>query len=421
MQHRVQSASKASQKGAFIIQLALAMIVFSAVLLFGFLIWGRYEDGRRAENQAGVLNLIRNSAETLVLEHYDSYQAGADIIRNDFTLPFGSDVGQALQPTVAQLNEMAVGLRNASDNPYYKSLSEGGYVIRVNREPAGCEASPQGQECNITGHVCFDQPLRDPKRPNETTDSFGMGHMLTALGENGGASVDDEDGSIIYGFGGAWQIDNPIPGQPSGIVCARFGFGAAGFGNFLRVRDSRDPEFQNNVTIRGGLNIQRTVVNNQACTVDETGLIAQGVAGGENVLYRCNGTNFEPVNGIPYGVEGAACAPANQFALVEATGQSLVCSNGRWVMQEGRGVRTMGYYAHNAVVPAPACPALHTPSAVIAAVSAANIIGVNNAGNNSGSFQASINASWRVSILGSSGAQAGTSALALVITSCNRA
>ncbi|WP_234265140.1 type II secretion system protein [Hydrogenophaga sp. NFH-34] len=421
MQHlRVRSAPMRRQRGIGLVETALAMILISMVLLFLFNLWSKNEDGKRAENQAQVLNLIRESAQTLVFEHYDAYQAGEDITRNGITLPFGDDEGQALRPTVEQLNDLAVGLHNASSSPLYKSLAEGGYFIRINREPAGCEASPQGQECNITGHVCFDQPLRDPKRSNEDTDGFAIGRMLTQLGSNGGASVDDADGSTIYGYGGSWSIDNPIAGQPPGIVCARFGFGSAGFGNFLRVRDSRDPEFQNNVTLRGGLNIQRTVVNNEVCTADETGLIAQGVLAGQQMLFRCNGTIFEPVNGIEYGTIGGVCTTANQWALVEATGQALVCSNGRWVTQEGRGIRTMGYFGHGAVVPTPACPALHTPAAVVAAVSAANIIGLNNPGNNSGAFQAAISAGWQVTIRGSNGATAGTSALALVITSCNR-
>lgn len=420
MRHPMTSMHR--QRGVGVVELSLALIVLSTVIFWGFRTWMQYEDGRRAENQAQVLTQIRDAAETLVFEHYADFQAGLPIERNGVTLDFGEDVGEMLSPTVEQLNAMAVGLHNASPSPYYKSLSNGGYVIRIRREPAGCEATPNGQECNITGLACFDQTLADPRHPENVVDGRAIGRMLNALGANGGASLDD-DGSMIYGFGGAWETDNPVPSQPVGIVCTRFGFGSAGFANFLRVRDTRDPQFQNNVTVGGGVNIQRTASNGDVCTPDEDGLIVQGsVDGGSVVLLRCNGSNFEVLNGITYANAGDTCTAAEEgrFALDPSTGAALICSSGRWISQEDRGVRTLGYYAHNAVVPAPTCPALHTPTAVVAAVSAANIIGANNAGNNTGSFQASIDSSWRVTITGSDGSTAGNSALALVITSCVR-
>lgn len=418
----IPSSLRRSQRGVGVIEVGLALVVFSAAVAFGLSQYWRFEDGRRAENQASVMELIRNAAETLLMEHYTDYQAGQPITRNGVTLPFGAGLGEALSPTVAQLNTMALGLNNASETPFYKTLSNGGYNIGIQRVPAGCEASPNGVECNITGLICFDQPVADPRRPGETMDSYAIGKMLDRLGANGGASV-LEDGSTVFGFGGAWEVDNPIAGQPAGVVCSRFGFGSAGFGNFLRVRDTRDPQFQNNVSVAGGVNIQRTVNNGDACTVDETGLIVQGVLNGNALLFQCNGTVFAPLTGLTYASEGASCVGGTEdgFALDEVTGIHLTCSDGMWVRQEGRGVLNASYYQHGSVVPTPTCPVGHQPAAVVAAVSASNIIGINNPGNNTGSFQASINAAWQVSITGSDGISvAGNSALALILTSCQR-
>lgn len=412
-------SSKKRQRGVGVIELGLALIVLSMVALYGFRLYAQWEDGRRAENQAEVLETIRNSAETLVLEHYTDYQAGLPVTRNGVTLDWGNAAGQALAPTVAQLNDMAVGMQDADEAPYYKSLSEGGYFLRIERIPAGCEASPQGQECNITGLVCFDQPLRDPRRPDETTDSYAIGRMLTKLGANGGAAVDDADGSTIYGFGGAWQLPNPIVDTPPGIICSRFGFGSAGFANFLRVRDTRDPQFQNNVTVGGGVNIQRDQAAGDACTADEEGLIVQGTsAGGRPELLQCRGGTFQLISGVSFADEGTACTVENQFAIDPVTGIALTCSSGTWLSQEGKGIQDMNYYGQGATVPAPACPTGTMPIALIAAVSASNIIGTNNPGNNTGSFQASIDAAWKVHITGSNGSAAGSNAMALVVTGC---
>lgn len=417
----LRSTARTRQLGFGLIEVALAMILFILVAFGAYRAYLHWDDGRRAENQAGVMTLIRDGAEALLLEHYADYQAGLDVVRNGVTLPFGSATGEALAPTVAQLNAMDVGLKNTAESPFYKSLSSGGYSIQIERVPAGCEASPMGVQCNITGMICFDTPLRDPKKPDEVTDGYAIGHMLTKLGANGGASVDDADGSTIYGFGGGWDAPNPISGTPPGIVCSRFGFGSAGFGQFLRVRDTRDPEFQNNVTVAGGVNIQTSAVLDAACTAAENGLIVTSqLPNGKSILLRCDGTSYKPVSGIEYATTGGACTTSGDFALDPASGQSLVCSNGMWVNQEGRGVRQLGYYSNGATVPTPACPAGHTPTAAISTVSAANIIGANNAGNNTGSFQASINSSWVVSITGADGTAAGNNALALVITSCVR-
>ena len=414
------SGRRRGQRGVGLVELALAMIIFSLVLLASFNMYSRYEDGRRAENQAGVLSLIRNAAETLLMEHYTDYQAGLAVTRNGVTLAFGDTEGELLAPTVAQLNQMAVGLQDAAETPFYKSLAEGGYQIRIRREPAGCEASPMGVECNISGQVCFDQALRDPGRPGEATDGFAVGRMLVKLGENGGASVNDADGSTIYGFGGAWELANPIAGSPTGIVCSRLGFGSAGFGNFLRVRDTRDPQFQNNVTVGGGVNIQRSAIMGAACTAEEEGLITGSVLdNGKQILIRCNGASFEPLTGITHVAAGSSCVNDGDFALDYNSGISLVCSSGNWVSQEGRGVQGLAYYTHGATVPQPTCPPLHQPAAVVAAVSASNIIGMNNLGNNTGSFQAAINAAWQVAITGADGASvAGNNALALIVTNC---
>lgn len=394
---------------------SFALVITSIISLYTFREQARKEMGERAEAQADAISAIRTAAEILVFEHYVDYQEGVPITRGGTTLSFGNSPGQALRPTVAQLRTMNLGIDGASDVGSYKSLTEGGYSITVNRSPVGCETSPSGVDCNITGLVCADRPVRDYASPAGEVDSFGIGKILSRIGGNAGASMLGGTGEIIS-TGASWKAPSPISGAPEGIVCARFGFGVAEYWNFLHVRDSRDPNFMNNVTLKGGLHVKSTATYGGACATD--GMAMWGNFESNPVWLQCKAGKWEPGNGISYKTEGSACAQDRDFAMT--TGNiALVCSNGKWVSQARTGLRTTAYYQNGTTVPQPVCTPGLTPAAVVAAVSASNIIGSNNPGNNTGSFQATINSAWQVSIVGSGGQQAGATAMALVMTFCN--
>lgn len=412
---RQNAIPKKKQGGWLMLSASMALVIASIMSLYAFREQAQKDMGERAVAQADALSAIRTAAEILVFEHYVDYQEGVPITRGGTTLSFGNSPGQALRPTVAQLRQMNVGIEGASDVGSYKSLTQGGYSITVNRTPAGCETSPSGVDCNITGLVCTDRPVQDFGAPAGEVDGFGIGKMLSRIGGNAGASMLGGTGEIVS-TGASWKAPNPIPGAPAGIVCARFGFGVAEYWNFLRVRDSRDPNFMNNVTLKGGLHVKSTATYGAACPTD--GMAMWGNFEGNPVWLQCKAGKWEPANGLTYATEGAACSQDRDFAIT-TTNVALVCSNNKWVSQARSGLRTASYYQNGTLVPSPACTPGLTPSAVVAAVSASSIIGSNNPGNNSGSFQASIDASWRVTITGSSGQPAGSSAMALVLTFCN--
>lgn len=396
------------------ISASLALIILALVMLYVHREQQMQIQTDMARTQADTLGAIRTAAENLVFEHYVDYQEGKPIQRGGVTLTWGSSPGQALHPTVDQLSRMNVGIDGISDVGSYKSLTEGGYDITIRRLPAGCEASPNGVDCNITGLVCMDRPVRDRLEGTEV-DSLGIGKMLARLGANAGASLLGGTGEII-GNGASWTAPNPIAGAPAGIVCARFGFGVAEYWNFLRVRDSRDPQFMNNVTMRGGVHVQATGSYGDSCPTN--GMAVWGEFEGKPVWLQCVNGRLEPGNGIAYATEGSSCSQPADFGMT-TDNVALVCANGKWVSQAQSGLRGAAYYQHGSTVPTPACRAGLTPSAVIAAVSASNIIGGNNPGNNTGSFQANINSGWRVSVTGSDGSPAGNSAAALILTFCN--
>lgn len=413
-----QPRLKTQQRGVLALSAALALIIMAIVAYQTWQAQMRRDDHSNAEGQADVLKSVRTAAETLMFEHYASFQAGLPITKNGVTLPFGNNPGESMSPTVAQLATMGVGIDNMDDRGSYKSLVDAGYIVRMERVPAGCEASPSGRECNLTGLACFDGALRDPGTPIGSVDGEAIGRMMLRLGGDGGASLLGVAGGRIVGSQGDWEAPNPVAAAPAGIVCSRFGFGSAGFARFLTQYDPRDPFFQNNVTIAQGLNVQQTATVGASCVGTEEGMAVWGAVDGNPVWLRCEAGVWEPGNGITYAVAGDTCTANGAFAMTTSN-VALVCSNGRWVSQDEKGLRTAAYYTHGSTVPTPACGAGLTPSAVLAAVSASNIIGTNNPGNNTGSFQASINGAWGVTVTGSDGAAAGNSATALILTFCN--
>ena len=242
-----------SQRGYLMLEAALALMLALTAATLGFWSMHRAELASSAMIQADNIVNVAHAAETLVMEHYDAYQAGLPISRNGVTLADGDASGSSRAPTLANLQAMALGL-TAGVNAFgsYKTLADATYVTSIQRIPVGCEASPNGRTCNITGVVCMDRPVQDYGAPAGETDGFGIGKMLGKMGGDGGVSLAGS-AATITGAGGGWSLPNPFAGTPVGIVCQRFGFGAAGFGNFLRVNDTRDPNFQNNVTVGGNV------------------------------------------------------------------------------------------------------------------------------------------------------------------------
>lgn len=247
---------KIVMSGFLMLELSLALLISS--LAAGLAFWSahRADMASQAMMQADQLQNIAQAAETLIMEHYQEYQAGQPIIRNGLRLDFGSTPGKALAPTLDQLRGMALGLTAGSNYGSYKSLQNASYLTQIERIPEGCESISSGSSCNISGLVCLDKPVHDLNlsglNNNLEIDGFGLGKMMGKIGGNAGISLLGS-ASKITGSGGAWTANNPLNTQPAGIICIRFGFGASAYSQFLRVKDNRDPQFQNNLSALGNI------------------------------------------------------------------------------------------------------------------------------------------------------------------------
>lgn len=427
-----------AQRGYLMVQAGLALALTGLATAAAVIAKQVSDDAASASAQADALTIVSQAVDALVMDssNYAKYQAGLAITRNGVTIPFGSSLGQSLSPTVAQLKTMGLGIDNASETGFYKSLAGAGYVVKIQRVPSGCELSPNptnGSACNVTGQVCFDQPVKGYQATAGDVDGPAMGVMLLRLGGNGGISVLGSQATIT-GSGAGWSVPNPISGTPAGIVCKQFGFGASGFASYLRERDTRNPDFQ------GGMTITGTNAAGESLTVNGTTTIAQnlnlsgalvlnstGVAGAacspENAtvwgtiatlpaLLTCRSGFY--VSAVPVALAGGSCTPEGRIAQSSA-GASLVCRDGKYrpvVDLLGRqGLMSLTLYQHGQTATSPTCDAAMIPRLIPLGVVAACVVGGGTCANNTGSFQGTISTSNVVSITGSDGSVAGTAQL----------
>ncbi len=103
------------QVGYLMLEMSLSLLLGLMAAVLAFWSTHRAELATQAMMQADNLSSVAKAAETLVLEHYDAYQAGLPVTRNGVTLPFGTAPGQALTPTLANLRAMAVGITPGSN------------------------------------------------------------------------------------------------------------------------------------------------------------------------------------------------------------------------------------------------------------------------------------------------------------------
>ncbi len=251
-------ASRHAQAGVTILGALLALVIF-AIVAKGQL------DGRQQEQritagrlQGDVLNLMKDAVNNYALENYPGLQADLAVSKMGTTLAPGAADGQSMSPTIANLIAMGYVTPGSSS---VAQLNSGRYRVRLSKTPAGCV----GVACNVTGTVYIDQPIRAPGTTNIAGVQVGAivdkvgGDVLVALGNNP---------ANLVGINGA-TIPNPL-GVSEGVVGARVGFGASGFGRFLVINDPRDPNFQGNLTVRQNLAIGGTSTFTGPVTVNNT-------------------------------------------------------------------------------------------------------------------------------------------------------
>jgi len=295
--------SRDLQRGISVLSALLALVIGSIVSV-GVI------EGKVAENQmrsgrfeGDVLNLAKDAANNYTMENYPALQNGLSVSKNGVTIP----AAQSLQPTITDL--VAMGYLSA--NTSTQSTLGGNYQVRLRREPTGCVTSA----CNITGEVYIDAPV--VKKGTTEMNGLIIGALMDKVGGDVLVALNTAPANL-QSISGA-TVANPVTATPAGVVGARIGFGASGFGRFLVLNDPRDPNFQGTVTVAGAMSIGGPATIAGATTINIS-LTTTGPAslGGDTNVGTCArilattgraGFGCANPNDLPAGYTGGVRAP----------------------------------------------------------------------------------------------------------------
>src|ERR1700744_4447163 len=224
---------------------ALLGLLISALGAAGVIEGSRLQARREAGNgEATILDNLRGAANNAIFDSMGLIQNGAAFSRNGVTItPVDADGQLVWQPSVLQL--AAMGYLPPGWTATTSTLNDAPYAIAFSRVPAGCVAVA----CNIEGHVVLMGPIREG-RGDSGGDGAVIGPILARIGADSGVSL-PMGPAQIQGFGNPWTLANPVAGQPAGVVAVRVGTASSGFGQFVRIGDTRDPNLQGNLTVVG--------------------------------------------------------------------------------------------------------------------------------------------------------------------------
>lgn len=231
-----------SQQGFGIVSALLALVI-GAVVAMGQIEGVRVErQTKSGALQGDLLNLIKAAYNDYAMENYPALQSNLPVTKNGVTLAPGAAFGQAMAPRVQDLVNMGYLSAGTTDQAM---LAGGTYRGVFRREPLACV----GTACNIPGTLYIDQPILVPGTAE--MNGLAVGSLIERIGGDALVALNTAPAQMVA-INGA-NVPNPVAGNPPGVVGARVGFGASGFGRFLVLNDPRDPNFQGDVTVAGTL------------------------------------------------------------------------------------------------------------------------------------------------------------------------
>lgn len=219
---------------------ALLGLVIASIITTG-IIQGKLAETQQSAGrlQADLLMQVQDAVNTYTLENYPALQSNLAVTKNGLTLAVGSTDGQSLSPTIANL--ITMGYLSPGTNP--TAYLGGNYRVRLRQEPAGCV----GVACNIPGMVYIDQAMT--RAGSNEMQGVTVGALMNRVGGDVMVSLNTNP-AVLTAVNGA-NVANPVAGTPAGVVGAKVGFGASGYGQFLTLNDPRDPNFQGGMTVAG--------------------------------------------------------------------------------------------------------------------------------------------------------------------------
>lgn len=225
-------------RGVFMVELSLALVISALAAAGAVRESVRSARLTTAKIDGDVLAIYRVALQNYVDDGYPQLQQAIAPVRNAIT------PANMWSPTLAEL--IGMGYLPAGFQVGFANVDAANLNNAITRLPVGCVST----DCSVVGLAWVDRPF--VIRGTNDVDNLVVGQVLESVGTNGGTSFEDNPAQIA-GVAGVWTDVNPVAGQPAGVVSARFGANSSIMATFLRMNDIRDPNFQNNVTIAGGV------------------------------------------------------------------------------------------------------------------------------------------------------------------------
>ncbi len=223
-------------------------------------------------------------------------------------------------PTLAEL--LALGFTTRSIDPVIQR--SGTLTQRVSVIPAGCTPP----SCALSYLTYISAPTLDWERDRVA------GRVLAAATRAAGARAGTSEAFApdrIRGLEGQWDAANPVVGAPVGIFALISASSDLGQDAFVRIRDTRDPNLQGNLTVAntiagGTLSVTNTAVIGGTLTVTNNTFVG-GTLSTNNLNVTQSAVFGGPVNiNNNLNVTGTLTVQQNISATGSVTGDRLVAT-----------------------------------------------------------------------------------------------
>ena len=312
---RAHRSGRGDQRGNALVFALLGLLV-SALGAMG-VIQNNHLQAKRAagSGEATVLAGLRDATNDAIFESLALIQSGAAFGRDGVSVsPEQVDGELVWRPAVAQL--AAMGYLPPGWTAAVSTLNQAPYTIEFRRVPASCS----GAACNVEGHVVIAGPLRADG--GSGGDASLIGPILASLGAEAGVSL-ATDPTHIQGFANTWSMDNPVTGQPAGVVAVRVGTLASALGAFVRIGDTRDPDLQGNLSVAGNTLFGGGSTRSEfrsALQVDDNPVELRDAAGTACVSLRPDGVVAIGCSGVLQAATGTFLDGAGNSTRIAASG-----------------------------------------------------------------------------------------------------
>ncbi len=339
MDSRRPAARQRRQAGFSLVGLVLALAITTAVA-----IWASNEvvhniEASAARSTGAWMTQIRLAVAGVVARHSDALSKGASPVDAQ-GLPLFVD---ALRPTLAELRSHG---HLPGDFPD-KSAMGFGADIQITRTTT-CPAEP----CRLDGLIIADKPVL--KKGTQLPDQIAMASVIEAAAGYGGAVWPDAPSQLR---GAAYRFPNPVaPGLPTyapGTLAlwAGVGSGPPDLSGYVKMRDTRDPDLQGQLSVAGNLDAGGHVtvgareIPGHSCGAQAgtlaTSSVGQLLSCESGVWMQASGgfggafsTNY-PLGCFHYTGVSTANPRTGQCSCPEGYAGVIISAGGKWTETEG--------------------------------------------------------------------------------------